>query len=550
VVGSVDGGGGGGKERGKVDVDTVCTDLIDESLFSSRRLKDTSPFLCPSSHCTSTGLAQYLSMRPTNWLAQADTIRRVGKDALKSAFVYQSKASQTLSNTLSGPLAGWHVSIKDNICTTDMPTSCSSKMLLDYQSPFEATAVQLLRQAGASIVAKTNCDEFGMGSANLYSVHGRAVNPESQLGRERVTGGSSGGAAAGVALGASRIALASDTGGSIRTPAAYCGVFGLKPSYGLISRWGVVPYADSLDTVGLMGNDAEQVNTAFKVISQHDVQDPTSVTAQVRGKAGEISRRTIESFGDANGPMSGLRIGIPREFFPAELSKDMLPPLRRFLTDLKRKGADIVSVEMPTVRFALSAYYVLASAEASSNLAKYDGVRYGHRAEQSLTSTISTSSSKPPSPFLQHISTTRSQGFGKEVQKRILLGTYSLTSDLFDNYFLQAQKVRTLIQRDFDQVFRVQNVLNEQRRTGNVDGVDVLVTPSTVDIAPTFEEAERMGIKAYTQDLLTVPASLAGLPAISVPAGRARELPVGITLTGQWGCEEVLFEVIKRVASS
>lgn len=495
-------------------------------------------------------------MRPSGWLAQGNAIRRVGKDALKGAFVYRSEASKSSPpNTSSGPLAGWHVSIKDNICTTDMPTSCSSNMLFGYQSPFEATSVQLLRQAGASIVAKTNCDEFGMGSANLYSVHGRVVNPECQPGQERVAGGSSGGAAAGVALGASRIALASDTGGSIRTPAAYCGVFGLKPSYGLISRWGVVPYADSLDTVGLMGIDSDDVRTAFNVLSRHDVQDPTSVTADVRRRAEETSRRTVGRMGDASSPLSGLRVGVPREFFPAELSKDMLPPLRRFLADVKRRGAELVSVEMSTVRFALSAYYVLASAEASSNLAKYDGIRYGHRAEQSpstSTSASATSASFPKSrsPFLQHISKSRSQGFGKEVQKRILLGTYSLTSDLFDNYFLQAQKVRTLIRQDFDRVFRVNNVLNQHRGKDNLDGIDILVSPSTVDIAPTFKEAEKMGIQAYTQDLLTVPASLAGLPAISVPAGRARDMPVGVTLTGQWGCEEVLFEVIKRVTPS
>jgi aspartyl-tRNA(Asn)/glutamyl-tRNA(Gln) amidotransferase subunit A len=480
-------------------------------------------------------------MRPSRWLAQADAIQRVGRDALRNAHIYGDKAEIALASA-EGSLTGRRVSVKDNICTSDMPTSCSSKMLLDYQSPFEATSVRLLRQAGAHIVTKTNCDEFGMGSANLYSVHGKVINPHSQIGQERVAGGSSGGAAVGVALDEVSIALASDTGGSIRTPAAYCGVYGLKPSYGLISRWGVVPYADSLDTVGILGKDVEKVSAAFKVISQYDVQDPTSVTTEARKRAGIVSQETIGNVGDAQGPLSGLRVGIPREFFPAELNRDMLPHLRSFLSNLKSKGAAIVSVEMPTVRYALSAYYVLASAEASSNLAKYDGIRYGHRAERSPAS-----KSFATSPFHQHISKTRSQGFGKEVQKRILLGTYSLTSDLFDNYFLQAQKVRTLIRQDFDRVFRVHNVLSRKEQRNKTDGVDVLVTPSTVDIAPTLPEAERMGIKAYTQDLLTVPASLAGLPAISIPAGQARGMPVGVTLTGQWGCEDVLFNIIKQL---
>lgn len=497
-------------------------------------------------------------MRPTYyWLAQLDAARRVGSTSLKNAFVHKSGAKPT---STGGPLQDWSISVKNNICTLDMPTSCSSNMLLDYVSPFEATAVQLLRQSGANVVAKTNCDEFGMGSSNLFSVHGPVINPESQIGQERVAGGSSGGAAAGVACGASRIALASDTGGSIRTPAAYCGVYGLKPSYGLISRWGLVAYADSLDTVGLIGSQVQDIRTSFKTISQYDIKDPTSVTTKLRHRSKEESNRTMERISVDNGPLSGLRVGVPQEFFPVELHTDMIPPLRNCLARLKTMGAELISVKLPSIPFALSAYYVLASAEASSNLAKYDGIRYGHRnnpdppvspPKKPSMRYLSTPlvSRRSPLVFLEHISKTRSEGFGKEVQKRILLGTYCLTSDLFDNYFLQAQRVRSMIRQDFDRVFRVANVLiQSQEETSN--GVDILITPSTVNIAPTLQEAAKMGIEAYTQDLLTVPASLAGLPAMSIPAGRVRGMPVGVTLTSQWGCEEVVFKVASTLATA
>lgn len=428
-------------------------------------------------------------------------------------------------------------------------------MLSQYVSPFEATAVKLLRQSGASIVAKTNCDEFGMGSFNLFSIHGPVINPASHIGQERVAGGSSGGAAAGVACGASRIALASDTGGSIRTPAAYCGVYGLKPSYGMISRWGLVAYADSLDTVGLIGSQIEDIETCFKIISEYDIKDPTSISSSLRHRAEKEANRLLEGFSVDKGPLFGLRVGVPQEFFPVELHKDMLSPLRNCLTQLKRMGAEIVKVNLPSIPFALSAYYVLASAEASSNLAKYDGIRYGHRAEIEPQKPSKKSGKQPSikhstSLFLEHIAKTRSEAFGQEVQKRILLGTYCLTSDLFNNYFLQAQRVRSLIRQDFNRVFRIANVFNRSQEEVDSNGVDVLVTPSTVDIAPTLQEATNMGIEAYTQDLLTVPASLAGLPALSIPAGQVRNMPVGVTLTGQWGCEEIVFKVASTLSTA
>ncbi|UZJ52714.1 hypothetical protein CBS101457_002034 [Exobasidium rhododendri] len=483
-------------------------------------------------------------MRPSYWRAQFNTARRLGKDVLESAHVHLPKdVPQRIisSTTVDGPLQHWPVSIKDNICTLDMPTSCSSQMLKGYVSPIEATAVRLLRQAGADIVAKTNCDEFGMGSANLYSAHGPVLNPESWLGEERVAGGSSGGGAASVACGGSRVSLASDTGGSIRTPAAYCGVLGFKPSYGLVSRWGLISYADSLDTVGLLASTSRDVRAAFNVINQHDGKDPTSVPSRVRDEASVKARKIVGRLDEDGGPLRGLRIGVPVEFFPEELNREMLPYFQNTLGQLKSLGAEIVSVQLPTARFALSAYYVLASAEASSNLAKFDGIQYGYRTE-SDSAVIQPGSSR----YHSHISKTRSEGFGKEVQKRILLGTYSLTSDLFDNYFLQAQQVRKLIRQDYDAAFRTPNALNCSRER-NANGVDVLFTPTTVDIAPTVKEASDMGIRAYTQDFLTVPASLAGLPVLNVPVGRLKGMPIGASLTTQWGCDEVLFDVAESL---
>ncbi|MCO5603600.1 hypothetical protein L7F22_057751 [Adiantum nelumboides] len=236
---------------------------------------------------------------------------------MESAFVHRSSGRHASPRPApGGPLDDWPVSVKDNFCTFDMPTSCSSRMLRDYRSPFEATAVKLLREAGACIIAKSNCDEFGMGSANLYSVYGPVLNPESWVGEERVAGGSSGGAAASTACHATRIALASDTGGSIRTPAAYCGVYGLKPSYGLVSRWGLVAYADSLDTVGLLGASSNDIRTAFRVISRFDEQDPTSIPNDVRDGAAKLAGGAIEEFAGSDGPLSGLRVGVPVDFFP------------------------------------------------------------------------------------------------------------------------------------------------------------------------------------------------------------------------------------------
>ncbi|KAJ3554845.1 hypothetical protein NM688_g2898 [Phlebia brevispora] len=311
--------------------------------------------------------------------------------------------------SVSGPLQDVSVAVKDNICTADMPTTCSSRMLKDFKSPFHATVVQLLREAGATLVGKANCDEFGMGSLNLYSVHGSVVNPY-QPGsstipwsdrQRRSAGGSSGGSAAAVASGMCHVALGTDTGGSIRLPASYCGIPGFKPSYGIISRWGVVSYADSLDCVGVLGQKVEDIVQVFEILAKYDEKDPSAAKLETREKASAICQPFIQSL-SLSDSLDGLRIGIPQRLYNSEVRPS-------------------VPVSLPSTPYALSAYYVIATAEASSNLARYDGIEYGLRVD--------------PPPGADKTKTahvyahSRSAGFGPEVQRRILLGTYALTAE-------------------------------------------------------------------------------------------------------------------------
>ncbi|PWN93486.1 amidase signature enzyme [Acaromyces ingoldii] len=490
--------------------------------------------------------------RQACWRCQSTLPIANSKVNANNAYIHiPNEAAKPRSQTKDdGLLAGWPTSIKANLCTADgLPTSCASKMLEDYVSPFEATAIGLLRSQGADIVGKTNCDEFGMGSANVHSAFGAVLNPNDT---QSVAGGSSGGAAASVAEGSARIALGSDTGGSVRLPAAYCGVYGLKPSYGLISRWGLVSYADSLDTVGLLARSVDDIDLAFSVINAFDEQDPTAIDDDVRQEAVIAMNETVAlTSGDDARPLEGLRVGIPHEYFPKELAHRTLGPLRETLRSMQRAGATLVPVNLPRTEVALSAYYVIASAEASSNLARYDGIRYGHRSNDDT-------GSEAPLDFHSHISRNRSSGFGPEVKRRILLGTYALTADAFDNYFLQAQRVRQLVRDDFDGVLRVRNVLRKQSSSTREDGVDILVHPATVDTAPRVDEQQkeidgqqqqRQAQMAYVQDVLTVPSSLAGLPSLSIPAGKAQDngLPVGVALTAQWGCEKLLFHVARSL---
>ncbi|CAN8100422.1 unnamed protein product [Discula destructiva] len=452
------------------------------------------------------------------------------------------------------PLApgSFRLAIKDNIAThpADGPTTCASAILAGHNSPYEATVVAQLKARGAVVVGKTNLDEFGMGGHSVHSVYGAVAqelpdpdNPESQT-IQLSAGGSSGGSALAVASGQADVALGTDTGGSVRLPAAYCGVVGYKPSYGMLSRYGVVPYANSLDTVGLLARDVREIRrlvVGSGLWAEGDPLDPTNVENQSRVGLAKDREHYIQPVDapQAKDLLRPLTFGIPVEYNIEELD----PRLRQAWADAATLlqdtvGARVVPVSLPSTRQALSAYYVIAPAEASSNLAKYDGVRYGpkqHEMEGKRKSNDKGSSDEQGQPVLY--STVRGAGFGPEVQRRILLGAYTLSSEAMDNHFLQAQRVRRLVRRDFDRVFALANPLvdaDEQHfELADMDEsvllesklgpaqVDFLLCPTAPTLAPRLDEVraqmERNPTEAYMNDVFTVPASLAGLPAVSIP---------------------------------
>ncbi|PGH02667.1 glutamyl-tRNA(Gln) amidotransferase subunit A, mitochondrial [Blastomyces parvus] len=455
---------------------------------------------------------------------------------------------------VKSPLDGKLVAIKDNICTRDMPTTCASRILETYTSPFNATVVESLEKAGAILAGKTNLDEFGMGSHSMNS-HFGPVSNVAEAGRDPISpGGSSGGSAVAVTTGQCYAALGTDTGGSVRLPAAYTGTVGFKPSYGLVSRWGVVAYANSLDTVGVLGSNISTIREVFKTINHPDPHDPTNLTPATR-------TRLTTALATRPSPPSRLRIGVPTEYNIHELSPSVRTAWKRSITHLHALGHTIHPVSLPATKQALAAYYVLAPAEASSNLARYDGVRYGTR---------DTGAPDNAGPGGYLYASTRGAGFGSEVKRRILLGAFSLSADAIDNYFLQAQRVRRLVQGDFERVFRVGNPLlpadagdvnvgtsgdGEGKSCVKDDaGVDVLVVPTAPTLPPTVESLKRASaVETYMNDVFTVPASLAGLPALSVPV-QARGLQgdshgdggfgsVGIQVIGQFGDEEMVLHV-------
>lgn len=419
--------------------------------------------------------------------------------------------------------------------TASHPTTAASKVLSGFTSPFDATVVKLLRDAGASIQSKASLDEFGMGSHSQTSFPEPVQSPFSRNGEPLSPGGSSGGSAVAVATGEAWAALGTDTGGSVRLPAAYCGVVGFKPSYGLLSRWGVIQYANSLDTVGVLAGNVEDTAKVFNALSTYDPYDPTSLSDVVRER---IAAQCKPKQG-------GLRIGVPKEYNIKELTESVKDAWNLTLSRLQQAGHTLVPVSLPATQQALSAYYVLAPAEASSNLAKYDGVRYGHR---------TSGPDAVPKENLPLYAPTRGEGFGEEVRRRILLGAYALSSEAIDNYFIQAQKVRRLVQQDFDSVFVSQNPLLDASEGTTEDGVDFLITPTAPTLPPTVAELKRQTtVEGYMLDVFTVPASLAGLPALSVPVPfeqqarkdmDARDVPsVGMQIIGQYGSDEGVLEV-------
>ncbi|KAJ5548612.1 Glutamyl-tRNA(Gln) amidotransferase subunit A [Penicillium frequentans] len=445
-------------------------------------------------------------------------------------------------------LDGRLVAIKDNICTRELPTTCASGILDKFASPFNATVIDQLEDAGAIVAGKTNLDEFGMGSHSTNSRFGLVKNSRRDKdGQDLSAGGSSGGSAVAVAADQCYVALGTDTGGSVRLPAAYTGTVGFKPSYGLISRWGVVAYANSLDTVGVLGKTTSSVRDVFSILNHYDERDPTSISARSRSR---INSHLQTSRLASRLTSTPLRIGVPLEYNISELAPSVRQAWLMSLAHLQEQGHTIKTVSLPATKHALSAYYVLAPAEASSNLAKYDGVRYGTRHDGPDNDGNSDS-------YLY--SNTRGHGFGPEVQRRILLGTFSLSADAMDNYFIQAQRVRRLVQQDFDYVFHASNPLAtndlDAGRPGSGDDVDVLVCPTAPSPPPrlsdiTGNSAGSSPLNAYVNDVFTVPASLAGLPAISVPVtvtgsnqDTGTDGMTGIQVIGQYGDDELVMQV-------
>jgi len=384
-------------------------------------------------------------------------------------------------------LAGVPVALKDNIVTTDAPTTCASRILEGYHSPYDATVAARLREAGAIIAAKANLDEFAMGSSTEHSAFGRVRHP---IDPERVPGGSSGGSAALVAAGVVPAALGSETGGSVRQPASFCGVVGVKPTYGRVSRFGLVAFGSSLDCVSVFGRTVDDAARVLQVIAGHDPRDATTVDAPVSAVL------------PVPGSLSGIRIGLPSEYFPADLDPGVRAGVDRAAAALQALGADVVPVSLPHTGYAVPTYYVLAPAEAASNLARFDGARYGARRIG------------PAGDLPALYRATRGAGFGAEVRRRILVGTYVLSAGYYDAYYGKAQQVRNLIAADFTRAF-------------GPGGVDLLLTPTTP--TPAFRAGEKTAdpVSMYLADIFVSAVSLAGLPALSLPSGRTEGLPVG-----------------------
>jgi aspartyl-tRNA(Asn)/glutamyl-tRNA(Gln) amidotransferase subunit A len=407
-----------------------------------------------------------------------------------------------------GPLLGVPLGHKDIFVTQALPSTAGSRILEGYRSPFDAAIVERLTAAGTVTLAKLNCDEFAMGSSNENSAYRVVRNP---WGRTRVPGGSSGGSAAAVAARLLPAATGTDTGGSIRQPAAFTGTTGIKPTYGVCSRWGMVAFASSLDQAGPIARSAEDCALLLSAMGGHDPRDSTSAARPPQDYAAAL--HAPRPGATARRPLEGLRIGLPAEFFPPGLAADVEAPLRAALAELERLGARLVGVRLPRTELSIPVYYIIAPAEASSNLSRYDGVRYGHRTRE-------------PGDLLALYRKSRSEGFGPEVKRRIMIGTYVLSHGYYDAYYLQAQKLRRMIADDFQACF---------------GDCDVIAGPVAPTVAWPIGAQSDDPVANYLADIFTLPASLAGLPGMSVPAGfGAHGMPVGLQLIGNYFDEAML----------
>ncbi len=444
--------------------------------------------------------------------AVASTIKAMAADTT-NAFITVFEAESLLAEARKvdqdraagkalGPLAGVPIALKDNMCMKGARTTAGSKILDNFVSPYDATVVTKLKEAGAILVGKTNLDEFAMGSSNENSAYGSVKNPISP---DRVPGGSSGGSAAAVAANLCAASLGSDTGGSIRQPAALTGIVGLKPTYGRVSRFGLVAFASSLDQIGPMTHTVEDAARILEVIAGPCRHDMTSMDVPVEEWTKNVGQG-----------VKGLKIGLPREYFATEgVDPDIVAAVQKTIASLEAQGAEVVEVSLPHTEYAVATYYLIATAEASSNLARFDGVRYGHRAEASELSELYEKS--------------RSEGFGPEVKRRIMLGTYVLSAGFYDAYYRKAQQVRTLIRQDFEEAFKK---------------VDVIVGPTTPSLAFPLGSKTDDPLQMYLEDIFTISCNLAGLPGISVPCGLSQDgLPIGFQIQGPVFREDLVFRV-------
>ncbi len=410
-------------------------------------------------------------------------------------------ADRRIAAGRAGSLTGIPMQIKDLLCTNGILTTCASRMLAEYVPVYDATAVARLREQGAVLLGKGNMDEFGMGSSTENSAFFPTRNPW-DVGR--VPGGSSGGSAAAVAAGAATFALGTDTGGSIRQPASFCGITGLKPTYGRVSRYGLVAYASSLDQIGPLGRDAVDCATILQAIAGHDPHDATSLPAPVPDYAAGI-----------NGDVTGLRLGVPREYFAEGMDAGVREAVTSAIDQLAALGAEISEVSLPTTEYALACYYIIAPSECSANLARYDGVKYGY-------------SHQGDGDMWEAMERTRQHGFGPEVKRRVMLGAFALSSGYYDAYYHKAQQVRTLIREDFTRAF---------------EHVDALVAPVSPVVAFPIGERSDDPVRMYLVDVYTLPVNIAGLPAMSVPCGFNEGLPVGLQLIGPHLAEARLLNI-------
>jgi aspartyl-tRNA(Asn)/glutamyl-tRNA(Gln) amidotransferase subunit A len=453
-------------------------------MYHTKTLSELSAML-ETGEVTSVQLTEHFLQRIKDHDAKLNSFITVtAESALKAAAAADIK--RKAGN--AGPLTGIPIAHKDIFCTKDVKTTCGSKMLDNFESPYDATVVEKMQQAGVIMLGKTNMDEFAMGSSNETSYFGAVKNPWNT---KAVPGGSSGGSASSVAARLTPAATGTDTGGSIRQPASLCGITGLKPTYGRVSRYGMIAFASSLDQAGPMAQSAEDCALLLNAMSGFDAKDSTS-----------IEKAVPDYTADLNKPLDGLKIGLPEEYFGEGLSASIDEVVKKAITQYKEMGAEIINISLPNTHLAVPVYYVVAPAECSSNLSRFDGVRFGHRCED-------------PKDLEDLYKRSRGEGFGEEVKRRILVGTYALSAGYYDAYYIKAQQLRRMISDDFTKAF---------------EKVDVIMGPSSPETAFNIGEKSDDPISMYLSDIYTIAVNLAGLPGMSIPAGFSDEMPVGLQI--------------------